>query len=151
MADQELRLIIFTIGEEEFAIDIMRVAEILLPQKVTRLPKTPDFVEGVINLRGQVIPIVDLRKRFDMESAGAKERILLARVAGEVVGLLVDSVREVLVLPRDAVVPPPSMVKGIKTEYFEGVGKTDDRLIIILNLDKILSTEERLLLEAIET
>lgn len=150
--DQEQRLTIFTIGEEEFAVDIMRVVEILMPQKATRLPKTPDFIEGVINLRGQVIPIIDLRKKFGIESASTtKGRILLARVGGEVVGLLVDSVKEVLVLSKDAVVPPPAAVKGIQTEYFEGVGKSGERLIIILNLDKILSTEEKLLLEAVET
>lgn len=152
MVDQEIRLTIFNIGEEEYALDIMKVVEILRPQKVTRLPNTPDFIEGVINLRGTVVPIIDLRKRFGIKIQGHEnERILLTRVSGEIVGLLVDGVKEVYSLYRGDVVPPPAMVKGIKTEYIEGVGKAGERLIIILNLDKILSTEEMLLLESIET
>jgi len=152
MVDQEIRLAIFTLGEEEYAIDIMRVVEILKPQKVTRLPKTPDFVEGVINLRGMIIPIIDLRKRFSIKSSlpSKKERILLIRVGEEVVGLVVDGVKEVLSLEKGDIVSPPSMVKGIQTEYLEGVGKTGERLIIILNIDRILSTEERILLETIK-
>jgi purine-binding chemotaxis protein CheW len=152
MVDQELRLTVFTVGEEEYAIDIMRVVEILRPQKVTKLPKTPDFVEGVINLRGKVIPIIDLRKRFGIRSSlSTKERILLTRVEGEVVGLMVDGVSEVRSLSKVDISPPPTMVKGIQTEYLKGVGKVGERLIIILNLDRILSTEERVLLEAIDT
>lgn len=152
MVDQELRLTIFSVGEEEYAIDILKAVEILRPQKVTRLPKTPDFVEGVINLRGKVIPIIDLRKRFGIKSGhSTKERILLTRVGEEVVGLIVDGVREVRSISKRDIVPPPTMVKGIQTEYLDGVGKAGERLIIILNLDKILSTEERILLETIET
>lgn len=153
MVDQEVRLTIFTIGEEEYAIDIMRVVEILKPHKVTRLPKTPDFVEGVINLRGKVIPIIDLRKRFGIKSSlnPKKERILLTRVGEEVVGLVVDGVKEVRSISKGDIESPPTMVKGIQTEYLEGVGKAGEGLIIILNLDKILSTEEKILLEAIET
>ena len=153
MVDQEIRLTIFTVGEEEYALDIMRVVEILRPQKITRLPETPDFVEGVINLRGKVIPIIDLRKRFGIKSVitHKKERVLLTRVDKEVVGLIVDGVKEVRSLSKGDIVPPPTMVKGIRTEYLNGVGKAGERLIIILNLDKILSSEERLLLESIET
>ncbi len=152
MTDQELRLTIFNIGEEEYALDIMKVVEILRPQKVTRLPNTPDFIEGVINIRGTVVPIIDLRKRFGIKiQSHENERVLLTRVRGEIVGLLVDGVKEVYSLSKGDVAPPPAMVKGIKTEYLEGVGKAEERLIIILNLDKILSTEEMLLLESIET
>ncbi|MEK6693284.1 MAG: chemotaxis protein CheW [Nitrospirota bacterium] len=152
MAEQDTKLTIFTIGEEEYALDIMRVVEILRPQKVTKLPNTPDFIEGVINLRGNVVPIIDLRKRFGIKIHEHEDkRILLTRVGGEIVGLLVDGVKEVCILSKGDIVPPPTMVKGIKTEYLEGVGKAGERLIIILNLDKILSTEERLLLESIET
>lgn len=152
MSDQEIRLTIFNIGDDEYALDIMRVVEILRPQKVTRLPNTPDFIEGVINLRGTVVLIIDLRKRFGIKThSHENERVLLTRVGGEVVGLLVDGVKEVYSLSKGDIVPPPSMVKGIKTEYLEGVGKAGERLIIILNLDKILSTEEMILLEAIET
>lgn len=153
MVDQEIRLTIFTVGEEEYAINIMKVVEILRPQKVTRIPNTPDFIEGLINLRGKVIPVIDLRKRFGIKSTPGheNERTLLTRVGGEIVGLLVDDVREVCILPKSDIVPPPTMVKGIRTEYLEGVGKIGERLIIILNLDKILSTEEMLLLETIET
>lgn len=152
MEDQETRLAIFSVGEEEYAIDIMRVVEILRPQKVTRLPKSPDFIEGVLNLRGKVIPIVDLRKRFGIEPADrhGNERILLIRVGEEIVGLQVDGISDVRSLSREDIVSPPTIVKGIKTEYLEGVGKVGEKLIIILNLDKILSTEEMLVLESIE-
>jgi purine-binding chemotaxis protein CheW len=152
MAEQDTKLTIFTVGKEEYALDIMKVVEILRPQKVTKLPNTPDFIEGVINLRGNVVPIIDLRKRFGIRTLEHEdEKILLTRVGGEIVGLLVDGVKEVCILSKGDISPPPTMVKGIKTEYLEGIGKTGERLIIILNLDKILSTEERLLLESIET
>lgn len=148
MIVQELRLTIFNIGEEEYGLDIMRVVQILRIQKVTRLPKSPYFIEGVINLRGKVIPIIDLRKRFGLKAShGKNERILLTSMGDEVVGLIVDGVKEVLSLSRGDIEPPPSMVKGIRTEYLHGVGKAGERLIIILNIDRILSTEERITLK----
>jgi purine-binding chemotaxis protein CheW len=143
-----LQLVSFNIGNEEFAVDILKVQEINRMADITRVPKSPPFVEGVINLRGKVIPIVDLRKRFNLEERKATKetRIIVVDMDGKVVGLIVDSVSEVLRLPADTIEPPPPIVAGIESEYIKGVGKLDDRLLILLDLNKIFSSEERKLL-----
>ncbi|MBI3600518.1 MAG: chemotaxis protein CheW [Nitrospinae bacterium] len=155
MADKEkgssmdlLQLVSFNIGNEEFAVDILKVQEINRMAEITRVPKSPPFVEGVINLRGKVIPIVDLRKRFNLEERKTTKetRIIVVDMDGKVVGLIVDAVSEVLRLPADTIEPPPPIVAGIEAEYIKGVGKLDDRLLILLDLNKIFSTEERKLL-----
>ena len=141
-----LQLVTFRIGEEEFGVDILRVQEIIRIMEITRVPKSPDFVEGVINLRGKVIPIIDLRKRFGLE---VKEyvkhtRIIVIEISNMIVGFVVDAVSEVLRVPADTVEPPPPAVMGgIDSEYISGVGKLEDRLLILLDLDKLLSQEEQ--------
>ena len=141
-----LQLVTFRIGEEEFGVDILRVQEIIRTMAITRVPKAPDFVEGVINLRGKVIPIIDLRKRFGLE---VKEyvkhtRIIVIEISNMIVGFVVDAVSEVLRIPADTVEPPPPAVMGgIDSEYISGVGKLEDRLLILLDLDKLLSQEEQ--------
>jgi purine-binding chemotaxis protein CheW len=141
-----LQLVTFRIGEEEFGVDILRVQEIIRIMEITRVPKAPDFVEGVINLRGKVIPIIDLRKRFGL---GVKEhdkhtRIIVIEMNNMIVGFVVDAVSEVLRIPADTVEPPPPAVMGgIDSEYISGVGKLEDRLLILLDLDKLLSQEEQ--------
>ena len=141
-----LQLVTFRIGEEEFGVDILRVQEIIRIMEITRVPKAPDFVEGVINLRGKVIPIIDLRKRFGLE---VKEyvkhtRIIVIEISNMIVGFVVDAVSEVLRIPADTVEPPPPAVMGgIDSEYISGVGKLEDRLLILLDLDKLLSQEEQ--------
>jgi purine-binding chemotaxis protein CheW len=141
-----LQLVTFRIGEEEFGVDILRVQEIIRIMEITRVPKAPDFVEGVINLRGKVIPIIDLRKRFGLE---VKEyvkhtRIIVIEISNMIVGFVVDAVSEVLRVPADTVEPPPPAVMGgIDSEYISGVGKLEDRLLILLDLDKLLSQEEQ--------
>ncbi len=155
MADKEkggsrdlLQLVSFNIGNEEFAVDILKVQEINRMAEITKVPKSPPFVEGVINLRGKVIPIVDLRKRFNLEERKTTKetRIIVVDMDGKVVGLIVDSVSEVLRLPADTIEPPPPIVAGIEAEYIKGVGKLDDRLLILLDLNKIFSSEERKML-----
>ena len=141
-----LQLVTFRIGEEEFGVDILRVQEIIRIMEITRVPKSPDFVEGVINLRGKVIPIIDLRKRFGLE---VKEyvkhtRIIVIEISNMIVGFVVDAVSEVLRIPADTVEPPPPAVMGgIDSEYISGAGKLEDRLLILLDLDKLLSQEEQ--------
>jgi purine-binding chemotaxis protein CheW len=141
-----LQLVTFRIGEEEFGVDILRVQEIIRIMEITRVPKAPDFVEGVINLRGKVIPIIDLRKRFGLE---VKEyvkhtRIIVIEISNMIVGFVVDAVSEVLRVPADTVEPPPPAVMGgIDSEYISGAGKLEDRLLILLDLDKLLSQEEQ--------
>ena len=113
--------------------------------QIFRVPKAPDFVQGVINVRGKVIPVIDLRKRFGLDSKGYDKntRIVVVEINKMIVGFIVDSVSEVLRIPADTVEPPPSVVAGLDSEYRCGVGKLEDRLLILLNLDRLLSREEK--------
>ena len=116
---------------------------------VTNVPRAPVFMEGVINLRGQLIPIIDLRTRFGMPRADHTKntRIVVTEIGTKRVGMVVDSVSEVLRLPLDAIEPAPDMITGVDTEYIRGVGKVDDRLIILLDLAKIVTGSEKRELE----
>ncbi|MBN2140084.1 MAG: chemotaxis protein CheW [Desulfovibrionaceae bacterium] len=144
--DAELmQLVTFSIGDEEFGVDILQVQEIIRTMEITKVPKAPDFVEGVINLRGKVIPIIDLRKRFGMETRKHDKhtRIIVIEINNTIVGFVVDSVSEVLRIPANTVEPPPPVVSGIESEYISGVGKLTDKLLILLDLNKLLSGEEK--------
>jgi purine-binding chemotaxis protein CheW len=140
--EELLQLVSFNIGDEEYGVDILRVQEINRMLEVTRVPNSPEYVEGVINLRGKVIPIIDLRQRFGMERRphDKSTRIVVVELSGKTLGFVVDAVREVLRIPRSVTEPPPEMVGGTRQEYITGVGKLDDRLLILLDLDKILNT-----------
>lgn len=146
-----LQLVSFNLGKEEFAVDILKIQEINRMVEITKVPKSPEFVEGVINLRGKVIPIIDLRKRFNLPgSENTKQtRIVVVDIDNKVVGLVVDAVSEVLRLPANTVEPPPPIVAGIDSEYISGVGKLEDRLLILLELDKVLSKDEKKVLETV--
>lgn len=140
----ELQIVTFKIGKEEFSVDILKVQEIIRIIEITRVPRSPEFVEGVINLRGKVIPVIDLRKRFGLSKIGHDHdtRIIVVESTGRTVGMIVDSVSEVLRLNASTVEPPPEIVGSIDSEYIDGVGKLEDRLIILLNIDKVLSPKE---------
>lgn len=140
-----LQLVTFRLGKEEFSMDILKVQEIIRHMDLTRVPRTPEFVDGVINLRGRVIPVLDLRKRFGLpaDEKTNETRIIVVDVDNRTVGLKVDAVSEVLRLPADTVEPPPSLVTGIESDYIKGVGKLDGRLIILLDVAKILTRTER--------
>ena len=144
-ADSLLQLVTFTISNEEFGLDILRVQEIIRTMEITRVPRAPEFVEGVINLRGKVIPIIDLRRRFGMESKAhdSQTRIIVVEIKAMIVGFVVDSVSEVLRIQSNTVEPPPAVVSGIESEYISGVGKLEDRLLILIDLDKLLSDDEK--------
>lgn len=144
--DAELmQLVTFSIGEEEFGVDILKVQEIIRMMEITKVPRAPEFVEGVINLRGKVIPIIDLRRRFGMAARDHDKhtRIIVIEINNMIVGFVVDSVSEVLRIPAGTVEPPPPVVSGLESEYISGVGKLTDRLLILLDLDRLLSNEER--------
>ncbi len=144
--DEELlQLVTFSIGEEEFGVEILKVQEIIRMLDITRVPKAPDFVEGVINLRGKVIPVIDLRRRFGLEAKGhdKKTRIIVIEISQMIVGFVVDSVSEVLRIPAGTIEPPPPVISGLDSEYISGVGKLDDRLLIMLDLNRLLSKEEK--------
>lgn len=140
-----LQLVTFRLGNEEFSLDILKVQEIIRHMNLTRVPKTPDFVDGVINLRGRVIPVLDLRKRFGLpkDENTNETRIIVVDVDNRTVGLKVDAVSEVLRLPADTVEPPPAIITGVESDYIKGVGKLDGRLLILLDVAKILSCTER--------
>jgi len=140
-----LQLVTFSIGEEEFGVDILSVQEIIRMMDITKVPRAPDFVEGVINLRGKVIPIIDLRRRFGLVTRDHDKhtRIIVIEINNMIVGFVVDSVSEVLRIPASTVEPPPPVVSGLESEYISGVGKLEDRLLILLDLNKLLSGEER--------
>lgn len=141
--DELLQLVTFSIGEEEFGVDILKVQEIIRTMEITKVPRAQDFVEGVINLRGKVIPIIDLRRRFGLDSKPHDKdtRIIVIEINNMIVGFVVDSVSEVLRIPAGTVEPPPPVVAGLESEYISGVGKLQDRLLILLDLDKLLSGE----------
>ena len=149
---QEVQLACFRVGGELYAIDIMSIREIIRPQKLTSIPKAPRFIEGVINLRGAVIPVADLRKRFDQPciEESRKNRIIICAVSGRIVGLLVDEVLEVRRYGRQDMAPAPQFLKGPEAEFFLGVARRGDDLVMVLDLDRILSTDEQIALQKLE-
>jgi purine-binding chemotaxis protein CheW len=139
-----LQLVTFEIGDEEFGIDILKVQEIIRTMAITKVPNSPPHVEGVINLRGKVIPVIDLRCRFmmDYRQHDNQTRIIVVDLHRMVIGFVVDGVSEVLRIESSTVEPPPPVVSGIESEYIKGVGKLDNRLLILLDLDKLIPIEE---------
>lgn len=144
--DEILQLVSFTLGEEEFGVEILKVQEINRMVPITKIPNTPDYVEGVINLRGKVIPIVDMRKRFGIQpkSDDKNTRIIVVELDNRVVGFIVDSVSEVLRIPQNITEPPPAIIAGIDADYIISVAKLEDRLLIMLDLEKIFSRNEKI-------
>jgi purine-binding chemotaxis protein CheW len=134
------QLVSFRVGDEEFALEIERVQEIIRHQRLTRVPNSPSFVEGVINLRGKVIPVIALRKRFGMDHKPREgdTRIVVLEVREMVVGIIVDSVPEVLRVPVKVIVDPPRIFES-QRDYVTGVAKLTDRLLILLDVDRALA------------
>ncbi len=149
--EEILQLVSFKIGEEEFGVDILKVQEINRMDQITRVPNAPDYVSGVMNLRGKVIPIIDLRKRFRLPKKDRDKdtRIIVVELKSRVVGFLVDAVNEVLRIPKNVTEPPPPMVAGIGSEYITAVGKLQDRLLILIDLEKILVPAEQEVVDTI--
>lgn len=141
-----LQLVSFVIGTEEFGIDILLVQEINRMIDITSVPNSPDYVKGVINLRGKVIPVIELRKKLGLEKREFDKdtRIVVVDVLGKTIGFIVDSVNEVLRISKDTTEPPPEMVSGVNSKYITAVGKLEDKLLILLDLEKVLSDEETL-------
>jgi len=136
--------VVFSLGREEFAVEVTQVREIMRMEEITRMPKSPHFVEGIINLRGQIIAVIDLAKRLNLESAErtGESRIIVVEAEDVKVGMIVDSVSEVLRVRMDAVEPSPTLAADISAAYLQGVVKQDNRLIILLDLAKVLSLDE---------
>lgn len=134
----------FNLGKESYGIEIRYVTEIIVMQEITTVPDMPEFIIGVINLRGNVISIMDIRKRFKLESKEYNDRtcIIVVDINNIMVGLVVDTVSEVLNIPEEEVDPPPQTHSGIKSNYIMGMGKTGKQVRILLDIGKILYEEE---------
>lgn len=143
---KELQVIIFKLGSEEYAVPINCVQEIIMPQKATRIPKSPDYVEGVINLRGNIIPVIDGKKKFNLKNNLEKQiidkRIMILELEEETIGLTVDNVNEVINLNVDEIEPPPIDLAE-NAEIFFGIGKYNNRLLILINSEKFMAIEEQ--------
>ncbi len=146
------QLIGFFVGAEEYGLEILRVREIIRVREITRLPRSPGFVKGIINLRGDVIPILSLGERFGLErkEASADTRVIVVEIGGQLIGMVVDAVSQVLRVPADQIDPPPPIIGGLAREYVAGVAKVGDRLVILLNIDRILSKDEQVQLADLE-
>jgi len=139
-AGELLQLVSFKLGNEEFGVDILKVQEINRMLQVTHVPNAPPYVEGVINLRGKVIPVVDLRQRLGLERKENDKhtRIIVMELSGKVIGFVVDAVSEVLRIQKSVTEPPPQIGDGMNAQYITAVGKLDDRLLTLLDLEKVL-------------
>ncbi len=145
----------FRLGEEVFALDIGKVREVLDFTTVTRIPRMPDFMRGVINLRGSVIPVVDLRIKFGMAESETTVNtcIIISEVTVDgdttVLGALADSVQEVLDLDKENIAPAPRIGTKLRTDFIKGMGKQHDRFVILLDIDRVFSTDELAMVQAV--
>jgi purine-binding chemotaxis protein CheW len=137
---QDIQLACFSLGDNLFAVDIMRIKEIILSQKLSSLPRASSILEGVINLRGVVIPVMDMRKRFGMSAMpeGRTGKLLIVSLARQILALVVDNVLEVITVPVREIKPPLDTTDGIGMEYLLGVCLSDDRVFMILDIDSLL-------------
>jgi purine-binding chemotaxis protein CheW len=145
-----LQLVSFKIGKEEFGVDINNVQEINRMLQITKVPNTPDFIEGVVNLRGRIITVIDLRVKLGLMKLehGKNTRIVVVELKGQTIGFIVDEVNEVLRIPKSITEAPPKIVGSVNSEYITAIGKLEDRLLILLDLGKIFSIAEFSLMES---
>lgn len=146
----QVQIVTFRVGPEEFGLDVFSVLEVLRHQPVTPVPRAPAFVEGVIDVRSVLVPVVDLRRRFEIpnSSVDAYTRIVVVEYHGDRLGLTVDSVSEVMRVPETAISEPPAYVRGLAAEYLRGMVRLDNRLVVLLDIERILSSDERIALDA---
>jgi len=141
-----MHMVGFTVGSEEFCVDILKVQEIIRMVEITVMPNSPDYVEGVINLRGKIIPIIDFRKRMHLPFADnlneQSRRIVVVSFGKVTVGLVVDKVSHVMKLSTDQISPTPEVIKGFESECLMGVGRSGDKLLILLDLEKLFRQDE---------
>jgi len=144
----EFKIVSFVLGEEEFGIDIMKIDSIVEFGKITKIPESADYVEGIMNIRGNVVPIINLRKKFLMEDLEEERKkrakVVVINIGDKQVGLLVDDVKEVLTISDEQLEEPPAEVGGVGKRYILGIAKIGESMMIILDIDKILTAEEKL-------
>lgn len=145
------QLVVFRLLDETYGVDIHQVREIIRVPEITRVPRAPEFVEGVINLRGNVIPVLDLRKRFKLQigTADDEQRIIVVEMENQTIGMIVDAVSEVLGVAETSIDDPSPYIVSVNTHYIEGIVKLEEELIILLRLDQVLSDGEKERLERI--
>jgi len=150
-ANAVLELVTFQLGEEPFAVSIAKVQEIIRMTHMVKIPKSFDFIEGVINLRGKIIPVVDVRKRFGMESptAGAQRRIIVAELGGVTAGLQVDAVGEVVRVDSSLFEETPSFIASVDQKFISGIVHQGEKMLIVLDLERLLSHDETRLLKEV--
>ena len=141
--------LVFTLGDEEYGIEILKVQEIRGCERVTRIANSPDFITGVTNLRGVIVPIVDLRIKFNLAGAEINEKtvVIVLSLAQRVVGIVVDGVSDVLSLNAEEIKPAPDFSVTLSTDYLLGLGSVDERMIILVDIEKLLTSEEMALVE----
>lgn len=141
---QKDKYLSFRLGDEEYGIEIQHIIEIIVMQEITKVPDMPNFIIGVINLRGNVISVMDIRKRFGLESREFDDRtcIIVVRINNISIGLIVDTVNEVVDIPESQIDPPPRTHSGIGSNYIQGMGKIGEKVKILLDIEKILYEEE---------
>jgi purine-binding chemotaxis protein CheW len=152
--DEIVQLCGFRIGDEEYALDIMRIKEIINPLPITRVPKAMAFIEGVVELRGTILPVVDMRRRFDVPQLTAEQlsdyaqrrarKYIIVPIEGRLVGLMVDKVSDVLRVSRESIRPPPLFTQNEHARYFAGVCHHRGRILMVLDLDAILTASEKI-------
>lgn len=148
----ESQVVVFNLADEHYGVEIASVDGIIKMQAITVVPRSPHFVEGVTNLRGEVLPVIDLRTRFGMarvESHTNDTRIVVVELSGQKVGMVVDAVTQVLRIPVEAIEPPSPIVTTLDSAFIRGIAKVDERLVIMLDLTRVLTTEETSALEAV--
>jgi purine-binding chemotaxis protein CheW len=153
----EHQYVIFELSEEDYGLEIASVESIIKLQPITSVPHAPEFVEGVTNLRGRVLPVIDLRKRFKVRTVeggngterGKEARIIVMTMKGTMMGMIVDAVSEVLRVPEEAIEPLPDMSTAINEGFITGVAKLEDRLVILLDLQKLMTPKEKAKIEQI--
>ncbi|SFL72499.1 chemotaxis protein CheW [Pelosinus propionicus] len=139
-ASSEVQLVVFKLGKEEYSVSILQVQEIKRITDITRVPHTPDYIKGVINLRGSVLPVIDLKKRLNLPQQVLTEdtRIIIVKVDELSVGMIVDAVSEVMTIDQENIDSPDVVAGSVAASYLSGVGKLDNRLLILLNLEEII-------------
>jgi purine-binding chemotaxis protein CheW len=152
----EQQLVVFELAGEHFGVDISTVESIIKMQAITRMPHTPDFIEGITNLRGAILPVIDLSKRLGMDKHKQDERseretrrIVVINIDRRLIGMIVDAVEEVLKINPETVSAPPPMVTSVNSAYVTGIAKVNERLVILLDLRMVLSTQESISLETL--
>ncbi|MGM0520910.1 MAG: chemotaxis protein CheW [Pseudomonadota bacterium] len=142
--------LVFSLGDEEYAIDILKVQEIRGYENVTRIANAPDFIKGVTNLRGVIVPIVDLRIKFHLDSVeyGGQTVVIVVNVADRIVGIVVDGVSDVMTLTPDQIKPAPEFGVTLSSDFLSGLGSLEDRMLVLVDIDKLLTSEEMALVDS---